>query len=80
MSDMNKILTIPEGTEQINWWDLDLKGVTTLELPASLQTLPFFYSTAKDLMEILVAEGNPVVKSIDGGLSSADGAVSYFTQ
>ena len=78
MSDMKKILTIPEGTEQINWWDLDLKGVTTLELPASLKTLPFFYSTARDLMEILVAEGNPVVKSIDGGLYSADGKILYF--
>ena len=78
MSDTKKILTIPEGTEAIKWWDLDLNGVTTLMVPASLKTLPFFYSTAKDLEEILVAEGNPVIKSIDGGLYSADGTMLYF--
>lgn len=73
MEQTGKTLAIPEGTVLVSWWELELKGVTTLILPASVTTLPYFYRNTTDLTEILVAEGNPSMKSMDGVLYSADG-------
>ena len=66
---------IPEGVTEISALAFHQANVTSLSIPASLESAPLFVFGLEQLHTITVAEGNPRFKSVDGVVYSADGTM-----
>ncbi len=67
-------LELPEGLERLDYQCFMGTNLETITLPASLKAVGGgAFAWCKELKQILVAEGNPVYKSVDGVLFTADG-------